>query len=257
MVSVIIPTVTGGLNHLVRLMPLLALEQDVEVIVIDNWSRDGTSNYLAGYEVLLKINKEKRNFSQSNNQGAKYGQGDYFLFLNNDTAPDVGFTRKMVETFDCDLSIGVVGCCLITMDPPKRVQHAGVCFTTGYVPYELGLPQTDIGVGLAFNDPRVRSTREVPSVTAACMMVKKDVFFEVGGFDEEYINGWEDTDLVLKIREKGYKVWYNGEATVYHKHFGSRNAGRFNFEQQNRARYDRIWVDTNRAKSVLNGFREA
>lgn len=257
MISVIIPTVTGGFSHLVKLMPVLAQEPDSEIIVIDNWSRDGTPNYVSNYESLIKINKTRKNFSESNNQGVHYSSGEYLLFLNNDTAPEPGFLQKIQDTFLIDEKIGVVGCLLYTMDPPKRVQHAGICFTTDYVPYELGLAQGEITTGIPISDPRVKSVREVPSVTAACMMVKRSVFDEVGGFDEGYVNGWEDTDFVLRVREKGYKAWYNGNAVVYHKHFGSRNAGRFQYEGQNRQRYDRIWVDTGRAKAVLGNFRQA
>lgn len=253
-VSVIIPTITGGLNHLVKLMPVLSQEPNCEIIVIDNWSKDGTPNYLSNYECVIRINKIRKNFSASNNQGVRLANGEYILFLNNDTVPEAGFIQKMVDTFQIDPKIGIVGCCLCLMDGPKRVQHAGVMFTQDYVPYELGLAQPFGVPELPFNDPRVRTVREVPSVTAACMMIKRSIFDEVGGFDEEYITSWEDQDLVLKVREKGYKVWYNGNAVVYHKHFGSKEAGRFSFEAQNRKRYDDIWVNTGRAKTVLGEF---
>jgi O-antigen biosynthesis protein len=255
MVSVITPTITGGLQHLSRLIPALTQnEKDIEIIIIDNDSRDGTVNYLSNFDCLIKVNKIRKNFSESNNQGAKYASGDYLLFLNNDTIGDAGFIEKMVKTFDLDPQIAIVGCLLYLMDPPKRVQHAGVYFTDNFVPYELGLEVPSMVPALPLQDPRVKETREVPSVTGACMMIRADVFWEVGGFDEGYKTGWEDTDLVLKAREKGYKVWYNGDAVVYHKHFGSKNAGRFAYEAENRQRYDDIWVNTGRAKAILENI---
>ena len=257
MVSVIIPTTTGGFGHLVQLMPQLTQEKDIEIIVIDNDSRDGSANYLSTVDCLVKFNKIKMNFSKSNNYGAKIARGEFLLFLNNDTVPTVGFVQDMLETINRtnDVPIGIVGNLLYTLDPPKRVQHAGICFTQDYVPYELGLEISGITTQIPINDPRVSSVRRVPAVTAACLMIRKDVFNLVGGFDEEYINGWEDTDLNLKVRENGFDVWYTGKRPVYHKHFGSR--GRFAFEKENRLRYDSIWVDTGRAKAVLQGFREA
>jgi GT2 family glycosyltransferase len=256
MVSVIVPSTTGGLVYLSRLMPILSREPDTQIIIIDNNSHDGTTNFLGTYDCLIKVNNPGKSFSQSNNQGAKLAQGDYLLFLNNDTIPQEGFIQEMRATFNLDPKIGIVGTLLYTMDNPKKIQHAGVYFTQDYVPYELGLPIGDFAPGILVNDPRAKLTREVPSVTAACMMVKREVFNDVGGFDENYINGWEDTDFVLKVRELGYKVWYNGNTHVYHQHFGSRSQGRFKFENQNRQRYDDIWVNTGRAKAVLGEFRE-
>lgn len=247
---------TGGFSHLTKLLPLLSVEPDIEIIIIDNNSRDGTINYLANHSCTVRINKDKKSFSASNNQGRDLARGEYLLFLNNDTVITPGFTKVMQETFLLDEKIGIVGCLLYNMESPKKIQHIGVCFNEEYVPYELG-QTSQVSPSISFGDPRVKAVRPVPSVTAACMMVKRDVFDAIGGFDEEYLNGWEDTDFVLRARELGYKVWYNGNAVVYHKHFGSTNAGRMAHEQENRQRYDDIWVHTGRAKTVLGDFREA
>lgn len=252
--SVIIPTLTGGFNHLTRLIPGLSNEKDTEIIVIDNYSKDGTTNYLSNYECIIKVNKQRHNFSESNNQGARLAQGQYLLFLNNDTQILPGLVNEMVTTMETQKGCAVVGCHLRLMDNPQRTQHAGVMFTEEYIPYELGLPLSFGVPEIAPNDPRIREVREVPSVTAACMLIKKDVFIEVGGFDENYQNGWEDTDLVLKVRELGHKVYYTGRTSALHKHFGSRDRGRFEHENQNRKRYENIWVMTGRAKEILKDF---
>lgn len=257
MISVIIPSTKNGVHYLAALLPDLSKEPDIEMIVIDNDSRDGTPHFLASYDCVLKINSPGRNFSQSNNQGAKLAQGDYFLFLNNDTRITPGFIQEMLNTFKLEPTIGIVGCLLFTMDNPKKVQHAGVMFNQDYVAYELGLPVEGCSPGITPGDARVKSIREVPAVTAACMMVSRKCFEDVGGFNEDFRNGWEDSDLCLRAREKGYKVYYNGQAVVYHHHFGSRGQGRFRFEKENRQLYDSIWVNTGRAKQVLEDFREA
>lgn len=251
MVSIIVPTHIGGLSHLVKLLPSLQqLKDEYELIVIDNNSRDGTANYLSNYECTIKVNKNPKNFSESNNQGVLLSRGDYILLLNNDTVVTPSFVGHMLSTFSKSPNIGIVGCLLWKLGQYKVVQHAGVYFTDEYIPFELGMcspnfPKIDI------QDPRIRNTRSVPSVTAACMMVKRKVWEEVGGMDEAYINGWEDTDFVLKARELGYDVWYNGSAEVQHAHSGSKEKGRFTYEAQNRQRYDEIWVHTGRAKKVM------
>lgn len=257
LISIMIPTTNQGFSHISHLIPTLSIEakeQNAEIIVIDNGSRDGTTNYLSNYECRIIVNKSNRGFSVANNQAAEIARGEYLLLLNNDTTITPGLLRDMVEVFSIHHTIGIVGCCILTMDE-KKVQHAGVCFTVDYVPYELGLEIPSIAPGIPRNDERVGSVREVPSVSAACMMVKKSVWDEIGGLDEAYMNGWEDTDFVLKARERGYKVWYTGKTRIYHKHFGSH--GRFAYERENRARYDAIWVHTKRAESALGGKRES
>lgn len=258
MVSVIIPTTTGGLTHLAGLMPELSKEiEDIngELIVIDNNSKDGTGQYLSNYRCTIVHNTDRKNFSQSLNVGSRIASTGMLLYLNNDTRIKRGFIREMLDTFSVSENIGVVGCLLYRLSD-RKIQHAGVCFTDNYVPYELGLPVPDVTPGLLESDPRVHSVREVPSVTAACMMVPHDVWGKIH-FDEGYFYGWEDTDFVLKARERGYKVYYTGKSHVFHVHMGSKNAGRLALEAQNRARYDAIWVDTGRAKKVLGDFRTA
>lgn len=248
-----IPTMTAGLYHLAKLMPTLSREKDTEIIVVDNNSRDGTVNYLSTYECIIKINKENLGFAKANNQAAKLAQGEYLLLLNNDTMVPEGFLSRMLTTFDLDPAIGIVGCLIWLMDSEPKVQHAGVVFTDTYVPYELGQPVEGFSPGIIPNDDRVRTIREVPAVTAACMLVKREVWDKVGGLDEGYINGWEDTDFCLKARELGYKIWYNGQASIQHLHHGS--PGRHQHEALNRQRYDSIWVDTGRAQKILGEFR--
>jgi GT2 family glycosyltransferase len=248
-----------------RLMPLLSEEAEssnAEIIIIDNGSRDGTTNYLSNFNCTVVVNKANRGFSIGNNQGSRIAQGEYLLFLNNDTVITKGFINEMRKTFDIKeegkYEIGAVGALLMELNSSqKKVQHIGVCFTKDYVAYELGSEKADITPQIPFNDPRVHTIREVPAVTGACLMIKKDLFQSIGGFDEEYINGWEDVDLCLKVRENRFRIMYNGNATVAHMKFGSKAVGRFNHEQENRNRYDSIWVHTGRAKKILGEFRES
>ncbi len=256
-ISIQIPTTVGGFTYLAALLPALrqeAKEAEAEIIVIDNASRDGTTNYLSNYECTVIINTANLGFAKAHNQAAKIAQGEYLLLLNNDTAVTPGFLKAMLNCFEASEKIGIVGCCIMMLEGEKRVQHAGVMFTQDYVPYELGLPVPSVAPGIPVNDLRVKSIREVPSVTFACVMIKKECWDEVEGLDEEYINGWEDTDFVLKAREKGWKVWYTGEALIKHKKHGT--PGRHNHEAENRQRYDNIWVNSGRAKTIVGDRRE-
>ncbi len=255
-VSIQIPTCFGGFTYIANLLPHLreeAKNSNAEIIIVDNYSKDGTTGYLANYDCTVKINTANLGFSKAHNQAARIAQGNYLLLLNNDTMITPGFINEMKKTFEIDPKIGIVGCLIWLMDR-KLVQHAGVMFTQDYLPYELGLEVPSVAPGIPNNDPRVLSVREVPSVTFACVMIKREVWDAVGGLDEGYRSGWEDTDFVLKAKELGYKVWYNGKTSIKHKKHGT--SGRFQYEKENRERYDSIWIATERAKKIVRDFRE-
>lgn len=266
-VSIMIPSTFGGFIYLAKLMPLLQIEaadNNAEIIVVDNNSKDGTLNYLGNYDCTVKINKINLGFAKAHNQAGRIAQGEYLLLLNNDTVIYPGWIKAMVEAFDSwrpnpgvapeDKGIGIVGCLIYLMDGPKKIQHAGIMFTVEGLPYELGMDIPDYATAILLNDPRAHTVREVPAVTGACMMVKRECWDQLGGLNEEYINGWEDTDFCLRAREKGWKIWYTGKTFIKHKHFGSKHAGRFNNEAANRAKFGRDWVENGKAIEVLKGF---
>lgn len=258
MISIVTANITGGLNYLVNLVPTIERQKiPHEFILVDNASKDGSLNYMANHESVIKVNTFKKSFSQSNNEGSKIATGDYLLFLNNDTKLEENTLEEMLNTFEVDEKIGIVGCQIRLMTPPYKIQHAGVMFTDKYEPYELGLSQPFGIPELLSNDPRARDVREVPAVTACCMMIKKSVFEKLGMFDENYKNGWEDVDLNLKAREVGYKIYYTGKTCIYHHRFGSKDRGRFDKEKENRDYYESVWMNTGRAGKVLGNFREA
>lgn len=251
MISVLIPTTTGGLKYLVKLLPNLVpqvLHINGEVIVSDNGSNDGTKEYLTRFPVKVIQGTSSTTFSQANN---RMFEASHFnpLLLNNDTEVAPLFIDSMLNAMNKKTDYGIFSCPIYRMSD-KRIHHAGVYFTQQGVPYELGLPVGDIN-GIPNTDPRVKESKEVPSVTGACMLIKRQLFIDLGGLSEQYFTGWEDTDFVLRARERGFKVWYNAETQLYHHHFGSRDRGRLQYESQNRKHYDSIWVDTGRALEVL------
>lgn len=251
MISVLIPTTTGGVKYLRKLLPQLKPQIDFingEILISDNESNDGTEQLLKEYKIYAQKNPRNTTFSQANNklfQLSKFSP----LLLNNDTEVIPNFINSMLQATKNKPTYGIFGCPIYRMQD-RRIHHAGVYFTQQGVPYELGLPVGDIN-GISNTDPRVKESREVPSVTGACMLIRRQLYIDLGGLDEHYRTGWEDTDFVLRARERGVKVWYNGETELYHHHFGSKEQGRLQFESQNRQFYDSVWVTTGRANKVL------
>ncbi len=229
-VSVIIP-VWNRLEFTQHCLAALAAHTPYdlyEVIVVDNGSTDGTRGFLATLEgdVTVIANPVNLGFARACNQGARAARGRYLLFLNNDTAPQPGWLEALLEAAARDPRIAVVGAKLLY--PDDTIQHAGVALLRDS-PYPIS------PVHLHRLKPRdfaaADEEREVAAVTGACMLIRADVFREVGGFDEAYLNGYEDVDLCLQVRDRGYRVVYTPKSVVYHHE--SATPGRHAREREN------------------------
>jgi len=183
-----------------------------EVVFIDNASRDGSYEYVKreySASQRLKIVRNDRNygFAKGNNVGARYARGEYLVFLNIDTEVDPDWLKEAVEALESDPSIGAAQLKLLRMDDPQRLDTCGHKLTPYGFTYEIGL-----------NDEASRYNRpfEVLAGKGAALMVRRDVFKEVGGFDEDYFLLREETDLCWRIWLRGYRVVFIPSAVVYH-----------------------------------------
>lgn len=204
-----------------------------EVIVVDNASTDGSVEFLKKQKNIEFIqNRKNFGFAKANNIAAQKAKGDILIFLNNDTEVQTMWLEPIVKTFEEKKNIGAVGVKLLF--PDGLIQHAGLAFYPDHI-------ARHIYYRARADKPRVNKEREFKAVTAACIAIPKSVFFEVGGFDEEYINGMEDVDLCLKIKQKGYKIIYQPKSVVIHHE--SVSPGRFNHSQHNADLYMSRWRD--------------
>ncbi len=181
-----------------------------EVIVVDNGSSDGTGEFLRQLQSDVRIitNDENLGFAKACNQGARIARGKYVVFLNNDTIPLQGWLNALVAEAEAHPEVGIVGSKLLFAD--GTIQHAGVVFMRRLLsPYHIyRSASADV--------PAVNQRREFQAVTAACMLIRRELFEAVNGFDEGFINGFEDVDLCLKVREKGHHVIYQPRSVLYH-----------------------------------------
>lgn len=225
LVSVIIPNKDHhmDLDLCIRAMMTRGTYKNLEFVVIENNSTDqATFDY---YEKLqaefpqVKVVTWEREFNYSaiNNFGANHASGEYFLFLNNDTeliAPD--FVEEMLGFCQRE-DVGAVGARLLYQD--DTIQHAGVVVGFGGI-----AGHTFIGLHKAENSyfHRAMCAQDYSAVTAACMMTKKTLFMEVGGFSEELAVAFNDIDFCMKIRGLGKLVVYAPYAVLYHYESKSR-----------------------------------
>ncbi len=237
-VSIVIP-VFNRLEDTQRCLPALARNTQgvaFEVIVVDNASSDGTPEFLKeeaqqwGGRLRVLRHEQNLGFAKGCNAGARAALGECVLFLNNDTIPQPGWLSEMVRMMASEDRVGVVGSKLLYPDT-KRVQHAGIELINGIPDHPFR--------GAAADDPRVCRTRDLDMVTGACLMIRKDLFDRLNGFDEQYVNGVEDVDLCLRVRDAGYRVVYCATSVV--EHCEGRSAGRFDRVHENLRKFVARW----------------
>ena len=193
-----------------------------EIIVIENNStEDETFEYYHELEENPRVRiihyEGKFNYSSINNLGAAEAKGDYLLLLNNDT--EVISENWMEELLGYCMrpDVGAVGARLYYED--DTVQHAGVIIGFGSIAGHAFVQQPRKNTGYCH---RIICAQDYTAVTAACMMIRRDVFEEVGGFSTDLAVAFNDVDLCLKIRDAGYLIVYNPYCELYHYESKSR-----------------------------------
>ena len=161
--------------------------------------------------------KREFNYSAINNFGVKEAKGDYILLLNYDTemiAPDsisdmLGYCMRP--------DVGIVGAKLLY--PDGTIQHAGVIIGLGGIAGHafIGLDANQYGYM-----SRAYLSSDYSAVTAACLMISKEIYNEVGGLCEQYAVAFNDVDFCMKVRSKGYLVVYDAFSQWYHYESKSR-----------------------------------
>lgn len=197
--------------------------QNYEFIIIENNSV--LPETFAYYEKIEKKHDNVKvvyweagfNYSAINNFGFKFAKGDYIMLLNNDVeliTPDI---FQSMLGFCMRPEVGIVGAKLLYND--HTVQHAGVLVGAG------GLAD-HVFKGIHEDDPgymgRAISSQDVSAVTAACLLVKRSVYEEVGGLEEEFQVAFNDVDFCLKVRKAGYLIVYDADVKLFHYESKSR-----------------------------------
>ena len=204
-----------------------------EIIVVDNDSTDDSVKYLKTLtkELPLKIieNKINESFSEANNKAVAESNGEYVLLLNNDMEPIYGWLNHMMNSYLSNENVGIVGAKLIypyrENNPTSlRTQNEGIKYTelNGFLEKNDGFI---VPYNIKENEIYADDTgdQEIASILGASLLIKKDLYDEVGGLDDEYIYNYEDIDLCFKIQEKGYKVIYSPKSKLYHYYQATRD----------------------------------
>jgi GT2 family glycosyltransferase len=169
---------------------------------------------LYGIPFRIAIMKANSGFAAVNNRAADLGRGSKLLLLNSDVVPSApGWLRQMSAFYDSTPDVGALGPKLLFED--DSLQHAGMYF---YRSPEGSLWENmHYFKGQSRHLPEANIARPVPAITAACMMIDRELFQSVGGFSYQYVaGGYEDSDLCLRLMQEGREQWYMPSVELYH-----------------------------------------
>ena len=221
-----------------------------EIVVADDTSTDETeniANLVAGVTVVR--NTVNLGFLRNCNNAANTAKGKYLVFLNNDTNVQKGWLNSLLETIERDPMIGMVGPKFVY--PDGKLQEAGGIIWNDASGWNYG----------KWDDPdrqQYNFARETDYISGACLMIRKALWEEIGGFDERYAPAYyEDSDLAFEVRKRGFKVVYQPASVVVH--FEGTTCGTDSgkgikkYQEINRAKFFRKWETVLKNEHFLPG----
>lgn len=211
----------NGIHLLKKHLPSVTKTEysNFDICVVDNGSTDESVEYLKKNFPNIKIVKSDTNlgFGRGNNLGvSKYPDFDAYVFLNNDISVEKNWLNELVKVVQSDKSIGAVGPKILYSEKKGEeytINSAGMIITKHHLAYDRYEGEID--------SKKFNTTEEVECLTGGALLVKKEVFEKIKGFNPKMFLYYEDVDLCLRIKDAGYKLYYCGSSVVYHDHMAS------------------------------------
>lgn len=224
-VSVIIPNFNG--SSLLRMFLPKVIQETrypngcIEIIVVDNGSTDNSCEVVEKFYPSVRLIKLNKNYGYGRacNVGAKVAKGEFLVFLNNDILVTKDWLIELVNIAVREKDVGICGSKILFLENPSLVDYAG-----GYLHILGG------GISLFIwkedHTVLIRSPTDVGYVCGACLLVKREVFKKLGGFDNDYFMYSDEGDLCWRCWLQGYRVVFVPSSVVYHKKEASIKRGR-------------------------------
>ena len=233
-VSLIIPTRDRAdlLKKCITSILTLSTYPKYDILIVDNNSKEqATSEFLKSLagESMIRVLRYvfAFNYAAMNNWAVRQAQGEILCFINNDVEVITGDWLDEMVRYATQPTVGIVGAKLYY--PNDTIQHAGIILGIGRVAKHLYqyMPRNQTG-----HCCRAMLPQDVSAVTAACMLIRRCVFEELGGFEESLKINYNDVDLCLRARSKGYRVVWTPYAELYHHESASRGEKSCDNKQQ-------------------------
>ena len=252
LVSIIIPVYNQFLYTYDCLNAVLNHTEDIayEVIVSDDCSTDQIAQLdkiVKGITILH--NKGNLRFLLNCNQASEHARGKYILFLNNDTQVQPGWLKPLVDLCEADPSIGMTGSKLLY--PQGYLQEAGGILWKDGSAWNYGHMKNP-------EDPEFNYVKDVDYISGAAIMIRKELWMELGGFDEAFAPAYyEDTDLAFRVRKIGYRVVYQPLSKVVHfegvSNGTNTSEGLKAYQAANQKKFFQKWKDVLGKEHFQNG----
>ena len=203
----------NGLNDTCALIDSIPFNEDMEVIVVDNGSRENEASMLQTRYPHIKAIRSDQNlgFAGGNNLGIKVAKGKYLYLINNDTVFKYFNPQAIIKRLESSPKIGMV-CPKIRFDWDNNpIQFAG------YTPLST-ITVRNRAIGFGEEDKGQYDTpHQTPYAHGAAMMLKREIIDQVGFMPECYFLYYEELDWSMMINRAGYEIWYDPASTIYHK----------------------------------------
>ncbi|WP_152395474.1 glycosyltransferase [Paenibacillus guangzhouensis] len=252
LVSIVIPVYNQWHYTYSCLASILEHSDDVsyEIIIADDVSTDDTVYIKDIVQNITVVRDEiNRGFLLNCNNAAKQARGKYIVFLNNDTNVQEGWLSSLIELIESDNQIGMVGSKLVY--PDGRLQEVGGIIwndASGWNYGRLDDPEK----------PEYNYVKEVDYISGAAIMIRKNLWEQIGGFDERYVPAYfEDSDLAFEVRQIGYKVVLQPKSVVVHfegiSHGTDTGSGIKSYQAANKEKFVSKWRSILKNQHFPNG----
>ena len=237
LISVIIVNYNAGVELLSCVQSIAKTENDLEIIVVDNDSRDNSvQQLLAQYhgekKLSIKQNDKNMGFAAACNQGSQAAKGDFLLYLNPDCFVEESAIQALLHCLQNDSQVGMAGGLIMNHDgSEQRGCRRAIPTPWKSLVNSFGLKRLTRMNRKIFSDFRLdqepipEKAVEVDAISGACMMVSRKSFADVGPLDEGYFLHCEDLDWCMQFRQKGWKIMFVPQAKLFHSK-GSCSASR-------------------------------
>ena len=218
----------NGVDWLKKFLPNVvqySSSANSKVVVVDNASTDDSVSYVQQHfpAVQVVVNASNGGYAKGYNDGLKKVQADYFVLLNSDVEVTENWLQPLIKLMDEQPKVAACQPKILSYKESHKFEYAGAA--GGFIDkFGYAFCRGRLFDLIEDDQQQYEVSSEIFWATGACMMVRSQVFFDMGGLDEDFFAHQEEIDLCWRMKNAGHKIYYVHEATVYHVGGGTLSA---------------------------------